>query len=67
MGTHLNRINKSMQFKWVPTTYVFVKYTGCNVKTAEWLDCVLISVHAVIRLNVMNLINLFSERLCTTT
>ena len=27
VGTHLNCINfdKSMQFKWVPTTYVFIK------------------------------------------
>ena len=23
--THLNCINKLMQFKWVPTTYAFVK------------------------------------------
>ena len=25
VGTHLNCIDKLMQFKWVPTTYVFVK------------------------------------------
>ena len=25
MGTHLNCIDKSMQFKWVPTTYAFIK------------------------------------------
>ena len=25
VGTHLNCINKLMQFKWVPTTYVFIK------------------------------------------
>ena len=25
MGTHLNCIDLSMQFKWVPTTYAFVK------------------------------------------
>ena len=25
MGTHLNCIDLSMQFKWVPTTYVFIK------------------------------------------
>ena len=25
VGTHLNCIDKSMQFKWVPTTYAFVK------------------------------------------
>ena len=25
VGTHLNCINKSMQFKWVPTLYAFIK------------------------------------------
>ena len=25
VGTHLNCINKSVQFKWVPTTYAFIK------------------------------------------
>ena len=25
VGTHLNRILKSMQFKWVPTTHAFIK------------------------------------------
>ena len=25
VGTHLNCIDKSMQFKWVPTTNVFIK------------------------------------------
>ena len=25
MGTHLNCINRSMQFKWVPTTCAFIK------------------------------------------
>ena len=25
VGTHLNCINLSMQFKWVPTTYAFIK------------------------------------------
>ena len=25
VGTHLNCIDKSMQFKWVPTTYTFIK------------------------------------------
>ena len=33
------------------------KYTGCNLKTTEWLDCALIGVYAVIRSNtVYNLI-----------
>ena len=25
VGTHLNCIDKRMQFKWVPTTYAFIK------------------------------------------
>ena len=25
VGTHLNCIDKSMQFKWVPTTYALIK------------------------------------------
>ena len=25
VGTHLNCIDKSMQFKWVPTTYAFIQ------------------------------------------
>ena len=25
VGTNLNCIDKSMQFKWVPTTYAFIK------------------------------------------
>ena len=41
MGIH---IDLSMQFKWVSTTYAFIKkqtkeYTGCNLKTTELLDC----------------------------
>ena len=58
MGTHLNCIDKSMQFKWVPTTYALClykevdkKYTGYNLKTMELLDCALIGVCAVIRSN----------------
>ena len=55
VGTHLNCIDKSMKFKWVHTTYAFIKevdkkYTGCNLKTTELLDCVLIGVCALIRL-----------------
>ena len=30
VGTHLNCIDKSMQFKWVPTTYAFVKKVRKN-------------------------------------
>ena len=51
VGTHLNCIDKLMQFKWVPTTFAFKKYTGCNLKTTELLDCALIGVCAVIRSN----------------
>ena len=32
------------------------KYTGCNLKTTEFLDCALIGVCAVIRLNMVKLI-----------
>ena len=50
VGTHLNCIDKSMQFKWVPTTYdVDKKYIGCNLKTTELLDYALIGIYAVIR------------------
>ena len=65
LGTHLNCIDKSMQFKWVPTKHAFElhqqidaiqigtrnicfykevnkKYTGCNLKTTELLDCTLL-------------------------
>ena len=36
VGIHLNCIDKSMQqHKWVPTTYAFIKYPGCNLKTTE--------------------------------
>ena len=54
MGTHLNCIDKSMQFKWVPTIFAFKKYTGCNLKTTVLLDCVLIRVCAVIRSNTVS-------------
>ena len=53
VGTHLNCINKLMQFEWVPTTYVSIdkKYSGSNLKTTELLNSVLIGVCAVIRTN----------------
>ena len=51
VGTLLNCIDfdKSMQFKRVPTTYAFIKkytkkYTGCNLKTMDLLDCALIGI-----------------------
>ena len=56
---------KSMQFKWVPTTYAFKevdkKYTGCILKTTELLDCAVIGVCAVIRSN--KITTLFLDRL----
>ena len=27
VGTHMNRIDKLMQFRWVPITYAFIKKT----------------------------------------
>ena len=55
MGTHMNCMDRLKQFKWVPTTYAFMKvdkkYTGCILKTMESLDCSLIGVCAVIRSN----------------
>ena len=35
----------------MPLQKVDKKYTGCNLKTTELLDCALIGVCAVIRLN----------------
>ena len=43
-----------MHFKWVPTTYSFIidkTSTGCNLKLMELLDCALVEVWAVIRLD----------------
>ena len=54
VGTHLNCIDKSMQFKWAPTTFAFKKYTGCNLKTLELLDCALIGVCVEIRSNTVD-------------
>ena len=57
VGTHLNCTGKSMQFKWVPTTYAFIKkkvdkkYTGCNLKTTELLNFVLIGICVLIMSN----------------
>ena len=45
VGTHLTCIDKSMQFKRAPTTYLYNvadnKYTGCNLQTMELLGCAL--------------------------
>ena len=48
VGTHLNCLDLSRQFKWVLTTHAFikkqVKIQSCNLKTTKLLDCVLIRV-----------------------
>ena len=69
MGTHLICIDESMQFKWVTTTYPFMKevdkkYTGCNLKTMGLLDCTLFGVCAVIRLNTVSGYNHLEPCLC---
>ena len=57
VGNHLICIDKSMQFngypQHMPSSYKEVdkKYTGCNLKNMELLDCVLLGVCAVIRSN----------------
>ena len=57
VGTNLNCIIMSVQFKLVPTTFAFKKkltksiLAVSNLKTTELLDSVLIGVFAVIRLN----------------
>ena len=59
MGTNLNCIVMSMQFKLVPTTFALKKkltkstLAVCNLKTTELLDSTLIGVSAVIRLNMV--------------
>ena len=64
MGTHLNCIDKSTHniclYKKVNK-----KYTGCNLKTTEFHECVLIGICAVIRSNtVLYLLNLDMPCLC---
>ena len=55
VDTHLNCIDKSMQFKWVPTTYAFVKKQTKSTLSIVWRiqHCLtaLIGVYAVIRPN----------------
>ena len=43
MGTHNIRFYKEVD----------KKYTGCNLKTTEWLVCALMGVRAVIRSNTL--------------
>ena len=51
VGTHLNCIDKTHNI--CPYREVDKKYTGCNMKTTELLDCVLIRVCAVIKSNIV--------------
>ena len=54
MGTHLNCIDLAIQMSIHNICLykeVKKKYTGCNLKTTEFLDCALIRVCAVIRSN----------------
>ena len=55
VGTHLNCIDKSMQFKWVPTIYAFIKKQTKITVAVIWRlrNCltVLIGAWAVIRSN----------------
>ena len=57
MGTHLNCIDDAIQMSTHNICLykeVDKKYTGCNLKTTELLDCVLIGVCAVIRSNMVH-------------
>ena len=50
--THLNCINKLMQFKWVPATYACIKkWSDKKYRLAFY--CVLIGVCVVIRWNMV--------------
>ena len=35
-GTHLNCIDKSIQIKWVPTTYALIKKSTKSTKAVIW-------------------------------
>ena len=54
-GYSLNCIDKSMHQMSTHNICLYKeedkKYTGCNLKTTEFHDCVLLGVYAVIRLN----------------
>ena len=57
MGTHLNCTDRQVHAIQMGTHTICLykevdkKFTGCNLKTMELLDCELIGVCAVIRLN----------------
>ena len=56
VGTHLNCINPvnaiQMGIHIICLYIVGKKYTGCNLKTMELFDCVLIGLCAVIRVHI---------------
>ena len=45
MGTHLNCIDKSMQFKWVPTAYVFISSPELKVLMVSYCGQSMSVVH----------------------
>ena len=56
MSTHLNCIDLVDAIQTSTHNICLYKevdkqYTGCNLKTTEWLDCALIGICAVIRSN----------------
>ena len=56
VGTHLSCIDKSIQMgihNICLYKEIDKKYTGCNLKTTKLLDCMLIGLCAVIRLNMV--------------
>ena len=62
VGTHLNCIELHRQVDVIQMSThniclykeVKKKYTGCNLKTTEFLDCALIGICVVIRSNTVN-------------
>ena len=57
VGTHLNSIDRSMQFKWIPQICLYKevdkKYTSCNLKTTE-SNMVYYKVIALILVNIIS-------------
>ena len=62
VGTHLNYIDVDAIQMSTHNICLFKevdkKYTGCNLKTTELLDCALIGVCAVIRSNTVVMLNI---------
>ena len=68
VGTHLNCINKLMQFKWQMGTHniclykeVDKNYTGCNLRTTALLDLHFMGACAVIRSNTVYNVSIKEE------